>query len=176
MASGTHLLGVFDDGAAAARAITRLRDGGLEGLTAYGPAPNHDVEAALGEPVSPVRTFTLIGALLGCVSGFALPLLTVRDWPLITGGKALYSIPPFVVIAFELTILFGAIAGMLGFLTLSRLPRLPGLTRPATTLASDPRFSHDCFGVLIPCDDESQRDAARAALEAAGAVEIRSDE
>ena len=100
----------------------------------------------------------------------------MRDWPLITGGKALYSIPPFVVIAFELTILFGAIAGMLGFLTLSRLPRLPGLARPATTLASDPRFSHDCFGVLIPCDDESQREAARAALEAAGAVEIRSDE
>ena len=169
------MIGVFDDGTAAARAITRLRDGGIGGVTAYGPVPHHDVEAALAEPVSPVRTFTLVGALLGCASGFALPIATIRDWPLITGGKALYSIPPFVVIAFELTILFGALAGMLGFLTLSRLPRLPGLSRPATTLASDPRFSHDCFGVLVPCDGEAQSEAARAALEAAGALEIRSD-
>lgn len=175
MASGTHLIGVFSDGTTAAQAITRLRDDGLGGVTAYGPAPNHDIEAALDDPVSPVRTFTLVGALLGCASGFALPIATVYDWPLITGGKALYSIPPFVVIAFELTILFGALAGMLGFLTLSRLPRLPGLSRPPTTLASDPRFSHDCFGVLVPCDGEAQSDAARAALEAAGALEIRSD-
>ncbi len=175
MASSTHLLGVFDDGAAAARAISGLRDGGLSDLTAYGPAPHHDLEAALAEPVSPVRTFTLVGALLGCVTGFALPIATVWDWPLITGGKALYSIPPFVVIAFELTILFGAIAGMLGFLTLSGLPRLPVLTRPTTALASDPRFSHNRFGVLVPCGDEAQTGAARAALEAAGALEIRSD-
>ncbi len=175
MADTRYLLGVFDDGASAARAITRLRGGGLRGVTAYGPEPHHDVEAALGEPVSPIRTFTLVGALLGCATGFALPLLTVRDWPLITGGKALYSIPPFVVIAFELTILFGAIAGMLGFFTLSRLPRLPGLSRPATPLASDPRFLHDCFGVLVPCDGDAQGATARAALEAAGALEIRSD-
>ena len=175
MASGRHLLGVFDDGAAAARAITRLGDGGLVGVTAYAPAPHHDIEAALDEPVSPVRTFTLVGALLGCASGFALPIATVRDWPLITGGKALISIPPFVVIAFELTILFGALAGMLGFLTLSRLPRLPGLSRQPTGLVSDPRFSHDRFGVLVPCDSDAQADAARAALDAAGALEIRSD-
>ena len=175
MASVTHLLGVFDDGAAAARAILGLRDGGLGDVTAYGPTSHHDIEAALDEPVSPVRTFTLVGALLGCATGFALPIATVRDWPLITGGKALFSIPPLVVIAFELTILFGALAGMLGFLTLSRLPRLPGLSRPATILASDPRFSHDCFGVLVECDGEAQNDAARTALEAAGALEIRSD-
>ena len=174
MARSAHLLGLFDDGAAAARAITRLRAGGLHGVTAYGPAPHHDVDTALAAPVSPVRTFMLVGALLGCVTGFALPILTVRDWPLITGGKALYAIEPFVVIAFELTILFGAIAGMLGFLRLSRLPRFPW-SRPPTPLAGDPCFMHDCFGVLVACDNEAQTDAARATLEAEDAREIRAD-
>ncbi len=174
MTTSPHLLGLFDDGGAAARAITRLREHGLDRVTAYGPAPHHEVDAALAAPASPVRVFVLAGALLGCITGFALPILTVRDWPLITGGKALYALEPFVVIAFELTILFGALAGMLGFLTQSRLPHLPW-SRPATPLAGDPRFMHDRFGVLVACNDKSQTDAARAALEAENVLEIRTD-
>ena len=174
MTTSSHLLGLFDDGGAAARAITRLRDRGLHRVTAYGPAPHHEVDAALAAAVSPVRAFVLVGALLGCITGFALPLLTVRDWPLITGGKALYALEPFVVIAFELTILFGALAGMLGFLAQSRLPHFPW-SRPATPLAGDPCFMHDRFGVLVACRDDSQTDAARAALEAEDALEIRTD-
>ena len=56
----------------------------------------------MGARVSPVRLFTLVGALLGCTAGFSLPIYTVSAWPLITGGKPLFSIPAFVVIAFEL--------------------------------------------------------------------------
>ena len=132
--------------------------------------PDHTLEQLLGaRRVSPVRLFTLIGALLGCAAGFALPAYTVSAWPLVTGGKPLLSIPPSVVIAFELTILFGAIFGMLGFLLLARLPRL------ARAPLADPRFSNNCFGVEITCG-ESQAAAARALLADAGAIEVRTDD
>ena len=74
-----------------------------------------------------------------------------------------------MVIAFELTILFGAIFGMVGFLLLARVPRLK------RRHIGDPRFSKNCFGVEIMCE-ESQAAAARSVLADAGAIEVRTDE
>lgn len=164
-----RILGVYDEPAKAAVAVATAQDAGVTRVDAFSPAPDHTLEQLMRTRTSPVRTFTLAGALLGCTAGFALPIFTVSAWPLITGGKPLYSIPAFVVIAFELTILFGAIFGMLGFLMLAGLPRL---TRKPL---SDPRFSDNCFGVEITCDD-SQAAAARALLADAGAIEVRTDD
>ena len=113
-----------------------------------------------------LRLFVLIGGLVGCVTGFAFPIYTVLDWPMITGGKPLISIPPFVVIAFELTILFGAIGGMLSFLVLSGLPRLTGKRAP------DPRLTNDLTGISVTCKQAHVLEV-RACLEHHGASEIR---
>jgi hypothetical protein len=94
------------------------------------PIPVPGVEPILGLKPSPLRFFTLAGALAGLVAGFAFTIWTVNQWPLITGGKPLISIPPFVVIAFALTILLGATASLTGFLLLARLPSLRGLREP----------------------------------------------
>ncbi len=159
------LLGVFDDGSKAAAAIIAIQHDALGRVDVYSPTPSHAIDQALDIQVSPVRTFTLIGGLFGCIVGFALPIYTVLDWPLITGGKPLLSIPPFVVIAFELTILFGATFGLLGFLGLARLPN------PFRKRVSDPRFTNDKFGVLVTCD-AARVDAVRAHLLAAGCEEV----
>ena len=117
-------------------------------------------------PVSRVRLFTLIGGLTGTVSGFVLTIWSALQWGLVTGGKPIASIPPFVVIAFELTILFGGLATVLGMMLLARLPRLrqsPGY---------DPRFSNDRFGVAVRC--AAGRGASVAdVLRGAGAEEVR---
>jgi hypothetical protein len=47
----------------------------------------------------------------------------VLSWPIPVGGKPIVSLSAFVIIAFELTILFGALATFAGFLFASRLPR-----------------------------------------------------
>ncbi len=86
------------------------------------PFPMHEIEHILQLKESKLRFFTLFGALAGLLTGFALTMGTVADWPLITGGKPLMSIPAFLVIAFELTILFGAVSSFIGFLILARLP------------------------------------------------------
>ena len=164
-----RILGVFDEPAKAAVAVATAQDAGVTRVDAFSPAPDHTLEQLMGAPVSPVRMFTLVGAVLGCTAGFALPIFTVSAWPLITGGKPLISIPPFVVIAFELTILFGAIFGMTGFLLLAGLPRLK------RRHIGDPRFSNNCFGVEITCDEE-QAAAARSLLANAGAIEVRTDD
>jgi molybdopterin-containing oxidoreductase family membrane subunit len=161
-----HLLGIFDAGTKAAAAAEALRADRLGEVTAYAPTLDHRIDAALGPGKRPVRVFTLVGGLLGCLLGFAFPIYTVLDWPLITGGKPIVSIPPFVVIAFELTILFAALGTVLGFLISSGLPRL------RSGAPYDPRFSDDRWGVLVTCDT-GRADAARARLAAAGAEEVR---
>ena len=116
--------------------------------------------------MSPVRLFTLLGALTGTVSGFLLTIWSSMQWGLITGCKPVASVPPYVVIAFELTILFGGVATLIGLVTLGRLPRF----RPSP--AYDPRFSSDRFGVAVHCAPDRSA-SVRQILQTAGAEEVK---
>lgn len=169
MATTTEtVLGVFAHVDTTVRALETLHARGYPDVTVYTPVPVHEIEDVLerGRPVSKVRLFTLVGALTGTASGFLLTIWSAMKWGLITGGKPVASIPPFVVIAFELTILFGGLATVLGMLILGRLPRLT----PSPTY--DPRFSNDRFGVAVHCPP-GRGGAVREILSAAGAEEVR---
>ena len=166
MAERVEILGIYDRGKKAAVCAGAILDKGLGDVVTYSPVPDHALGQALRVRVSPVRLFVLIGGLIGCATGFIFPIYTVLDWPMITGGKPLISIPPFVVIAFELTILFAAVGGVAGFLLLSRLPRMRGQRAP------DRRFTNDMTGVSITCTPEQVAEV-RACLEHTGASEIR---
>jgi hypothetical protein len=94
------------------------------------PFPVHEALELLKTPVSPLKYFTFTGAFAGFLGGFALTIWTNLEWPIITGGKPIIALPPFLVIAFELTILLGAIASLLGFLHLTRLPAPKHILEP----------------------------------------------
>ena len=162
------ILGVFAHVDTTVRALEELKAKGYHDLTVYTPVPVHEIEDVIerDRPVSPVRLFTLIGGLTGTISGFALTIWSALEWGLITGGKPIVSIPPFVVIAFELTILFGGVATLIGLVTLGRLPRF----KP--TAAYDPRFSSDRFGVAVHCAPDRAA-SVRQILQATGAEEIK---
>jgi hypothetical protein len=163
------MLGVFDALDSAVDAVQRLRKAKAGKLTVFSPMPSHDLEHALHPPQSAVRLFTLVGGLTGTATGFALPTWTSMDWPLVTGGKPIISMPAWVIIGFELTILFGALSTVAGMLILARLPNRKPL------IVYDPSFSSDRFGVQI--DTLSGREEeARAILSSAGALEIREAE
>jgi len=176
-----HVLGIFDAASKAAAAAATLRaarlDRAIADVSVYAPTFDHGIDAALGGGKSPVRVYTLIGGLIGCVLGFAFPIYTVLEWPLITGGKAIISIPPFVVIAFELTILTGALMTVVGFLLSSGLPRVRrrGGSNASSGALYDRRFSDDRWGVLVTCAADRAA-AVRAQLEHDGAEEVRSGE
>jgi hypothetical protein len=150
---------------AAVDAIRALRAMGQRNLVVFSPAPNHEIEEALNHRVSPVRLFTLIGGLSGCTAGFAMTIWMSYDWPVVAGGKAIASIPPYVVIAFELTILLGALITVAAVALFSVLMGKPGI-------AYDPRFSDDQIGIFVPVSGE-QRAGVEQLLRSAGAVEVR---
>ena len=163
--SQVSMLAVFRDGSSAARAALAVRTQGLGEVVTFSPTPDHAILGALRRDVSPVRLFTLVGAVVGCLLGIALPAYTMLDWPLITGGKPTISIPPLVVISFEVTMLLGALGAVAGFLLLSGLPAF------APPASYDSRFSEDRFGVLVTCESD-QTDVIRACLHESGAEEL----
>jgi hypothetical protein len=55
---------------------------------------------------------TFPGALVGLLSGVALTVGTSLAWPLVTGGKPIVSVPPFVIVTFELTVLIGSLTNL----------------------------------------------------------------
>jgi hypothetical protein len=150
---------------AAADAIRALRAKGLRNMVVYTAAPNHEIEEALEHRVSPVRLFTLIGGLTGCTAGFAMTIWMSYDWPLVVGGKPIASIPPYVVIAFELTILLGALSTVAAVGLFSVLMGKRGI-------AYDPRFSDDQIGIFVPAGSD-QIGPVEQLLRSAGAVEVR---
>ncbi len=157
--------GFFTDEAGCARGVAALRSAGFGKPYVFAPFASEAILAALGGARSPVRLWVLLGGLVGCASGFALAIGLSAEYPHVTAGMPIVSIPPFVIIAFELTILCSALSGLLGFLVHGRFPRfdpLPGYSQ---------LFSNDRFGVVIDCTaGESER--ADALLSGAGAVEV----
>ena len=159
------VLGVFAEVDSAVEAIENLRAAGLQRIVTFSPMPSHDLEHALHPPASPVRLFTLVGGLTGAATGFALPTWTSLDWPLVTGGKPIIAIPPMVIIAFELTILFAALSTVAGLFINARLPRA------RRQVIYDPSFSAGNFGVFVSADGNAAK--ARDIMLQAGATSVR---
>jgi hypothetical protein len=129
----------FEDEHAFLEKLRELVDQGTptDRLAVITPVPVPETEEILEMKRSPLRFFTLAGALTGLGAGFALTIFTVLDWPIITGGKPLISIPPFIVIAFALTILLGSLASFAGFLILGKMPSVSNIREP---IEHDNRF------------------------------------
>ena len=172
MAATTEtVLGVFAHVDTTVRALEELRAKGYHDLTVYTPVPVHEIEDVLerDRPVSRVRIFALLGGLVGLASAWILTAWTSLQWNLFVGGKPPIGLPvspPYIVIMFELMVLFGGVATVIGMIVLGRLPRL----RQSSSF--DPRFTNDRFGVAVHCAP-ARGPSVRDILRAAGADEVR---
>lgn len=147
-------------------AIEKLRKAGFDEITAYTPYPEHHIEHALGYGQSPVRVWTLVGGLSGTAAGFAFTIFTSVDWPLVVGGKPIVGIPAYIPIAFEMTVLFGALSTVIGLFILSKIPNV----KPSVVY--DPEFSAGRYGVYVQADGSRLEDA-RKIMEAEEPIEMR---
>lgn len=145
--------------------IRSLRGKGHTDLVVYTPTPRHEIADAMEDKPSPVRRFTLLGALIGCTFGYVFASYTSLDWILPTSGKAIVSPQAFTVIAFELTILLGSICTIIGIIIFARLFR-------KRNLPYDERFTDDKFGIFLPCPQSEYEEMARI-LRDHGAEEIK---
>lgn len=149
-------------------AIYDLKKAGYTDMSVMSPTPRHEVEELIygGEP-SPVRWFTLFGGMFGGSMGFSLASMTHANWPMIIpGGKPLVSVPPFMVITFEATILWASLCTLVGLLLFCRLPA------KLHAIYDDPRFTSDCFGIIFERLGAADEMKVKSILSHAGALEV----
>jgi molybdopterin-containing oxidoreductase family membrane subunit len=142
-------------------AVRRLRETQVDDLDVLTPVPDEELLEAVAKRPSPVGFLTLAGGLFGMAFGFAGAALTHLQMGLITGGKPVVSVPPFIIVAFEMTVLSGALATLAGVVLLCRLPRL------RLSIHYDPRASEDHY-VLVVRASADRAEVAAGLLKAAG--------
>jgi hypothetical protein len=162
------VLGVFQHLDAAVDAIEDLKQQKFREITVYTPTPRHELEHAVHPPTSPVRRYTLVGAILGCSFGYWIAIWASDYWPLVVGGKAIASWIPYTIFGFEVMVLVGALSTVAGLFISARVPRL------STVVGYDPRFSHGDYGVFVETAPE-QVQSAEQLLRRHGAVEVRGE-
>jgi len=166
------LLAEFGSEEELVEAARKVRDAGYSRTDAYTPFPSHDVIEALGVKRSKVPLIVLLGGMLGAFTGYGLQYwVSAIDYPLNIGGRPFNSWVSFIVVTFELTILFASISGVLGMFALNKLPE------PYHPVFNVPEFkyaSRDGFFLLIESKDEKFDPAqTRELLEGLSAVIVR---
>ena len=127
-----------------------LRDGaarayaqGYRRMDAYSPFPVEGLAEAVGFRRTRLPLLVLLGGILGGAAGFYLQYwVSVIEYPLVVGGKALNSWPAFIPVTFELTVLAASLTAVLGMLALNGLPKPyhPVFNVEQFALASRDRF------------------------------------
>ncbi len=161
------VIGSFETAEGAFGAVSELRQAGFTDAVLYSPVNSEELEIKPSQTNGRLGFLAFGGAATGAALGLLLTIHTSTQWPLMTGGQPIVSLPPFFIITFELTILFGVLATLLGLfwgIHRSKLDRK----------FYDPRFSVDRFGVYVRCG-EDRAEAAQRLLSTAGAEEVRNE-
>ena len=159
------MLAVFSNAGRLLEAVQLGCAAGFPRMETFSPVRIERLDELMRQPKSPVRLFTLAGAIAGLIGGFALAIGTAKVNSLVVGGKPVVSPIPFCVIGFEGTILLGSLANLAGLVIYGRL------FKTATSEHYDRRFSRDKFGLLIACLPE-QVETVQALLAPAAPEEI----
>ncbi len=162
------IAGIFLDEDTVVNAARKVRESGFSKFDAISPYPIHAMEAACGIKRSPIPYVTFVAGVVGLLAGLALSYYTsVIDWPINVGGKPLFSLPAFIPIIFELTVLFAALSSVGAFFYLCGMPKVdpPVIDKDLTC--------HK-FAIFIP-ENETGYNSERVEkmLTELGAVEIK---
>jgi hypothetical protein len=165
------MIGEFTTAAAVLHAAEKVRDAGFRQWDVFTPFPVHGMDRAMGLRNSKVGWFAFLGGVAGYTSGMLMIwFMNALDYPIVIGGKPMFSPHSAFPPSYELTILFGAFGSLLGMLFLNRLPRLHH------PLLKHKRFSlvtHDRFFVVIESGDPRYSETeTRKLLEEAGSQNI----
>lgn len=115
-----YLVGIFKDEDVLLEAVPQIREKGVKIEEVYSPFPVHGLDDALGYRRSrlPIAAF-MFGITGTCLALFTQVWMLGFDWPMIIGGKNHASLPPFVPVTFEFTVLCSAFGMVFTFLIVS---------------------------------------------------------
>ena len=126
----------FDSPSALVAATRAAHDKGYRKVDAYSPFPIEELNDVLHLHRNKLPLIVLLGGITGGITAYLMQYyITVWDFPINIGGRPLHSWPSYIIITFELTVLFAAISCVLGLLALCGLPM------PYHPMFNVPRFA-----------------------------------
>jgi hypothetical protein len=168
----TVIVGLFEGVETAARASRALKGLSLPAgsVTTLSAVPLPD-GAVVTDP-EPVRfpRIVIAGWFVGAAAGLGLTLATYMLYPLVTGGKAIVSVPPTLIITYEVAML-GALLG-----TLFGSGREMGLLRFPPKVIHDPRIHDGKIALCARVEGDEQARRTIEAMKEAGGTEVRAEE
>jgi hypothetical protein len=164
------IVGSFDDEAVLFSAVKKVRKTGYKIHDVYTPFPIHGLDKVMGLRDTSLHTAGFIYAITGTATalGFISWALTY-DWPLNFGGKPFFSLPAWIPITFELTVLFSAVGMVLTFCYLCQLA--PFVKKDHFSLKS----TDDLFVLAFDCTEKTNETEAVAFLQSLGAKDVKVD-
>ena len=139
--------GIWSDEHKMIEAARQTRAAGFKKFDAISPFPLHGIDEAIGLKMSWIPWVTFFMGLSGCLFGLWFTWwASAENWPLIVGGKPMWSLPAFIPVIFELTILFAALSSVGALIYICGMPKL----NPPVI---DPALSSHKFAIFVPEDD-----------------------
>lgn len=167
MAIKKFVVGNFYDEAVLFPAVKQVRKQGYKIHDVYTPFPIHGLDAAMGLRDTSLHTAGFIYAITGTTVAVSfITWVLTTDWPLNIGGKPFFSLPAWIPITFELTVLFSAVGMVLTFCYLCQLA--PFVKKDHFHL----RATDDTFVMAIECTDKTNEAEVQQFLESMGAAEV----
>ncbi len=165
------LIAEFDSPAAVLRAAEKVRDAGFRRWDVFSPFPVHGLDKVMGFKNSLVGWFALVfggGAFIG--SMLMIWFMNDFDYPIMVGGKPMFSAPQALVPSYILLVLASAVGAFVGMVALNRCPRLyhPLFKNNRFAMASRDKF----FLVIETSDPKFSEIETRALLESAGSTHL----
>ncbi|HEX2710162.1 MAG TPA: quinol:electron acceptor oxidoreductase subunit ActD, partial [Candidatus Deferrimicrobium sp.] len=168
----TVIVGLFEGVETAARAGRALKELSLPAgsVTTISAVPLPD--GAVVTDTAPIRfpKIVIAGWFVGAAAGLGLTLATYMLYPLVTGGKTIVSVPPTLIITYEVAML-GALLG-----TLFGSGREMGLLRFPPKMIHDPRIHDGKIALCARVDGDEQARRTIEAMREAGGIEVRAEE
>ncbi len=158
--------GLYDDEEILLKAVKQANSDHLDIDDVYSPFPVHGLDPLLGLAESRLHIAGFVYGMLGTLTAFlGMSWIFTKDWPVIFGGKPYWSVPAFIPIVFELTVLFACVGMVITFYIVCGLG--PGVTNDYL----DPRITDDKFCIAF---DKSKVDVSKveAFFQSTGASEV----
>jgi hypothetical protein len=145
------MMAEFETPAELLAATRRAYTEGYRRMDAYSPFPVHGLDKALGLGKDRVALVCLVGGILGGLGAYGLQWwINSVAYPLNVGGRPFHSWPSFIIVTFEMTVLFAGIAAFVGMLAMNGLP-MPN--HPVFNVDRFAGASRDRFFLCIEADD-----------------------
>ena len=168
MSGKNYIVGIYDHEDEVKSAVKSIRDGGAKIHEVYSPYAIHGMDDLLGYKMSRLPKASFLFGMTGTILAFGtLWTMMGIDWPMIIGGKNFASVPPFIPVTFEFTVLLAAFGMVFTFFIVSNL-------KPwARPQIFDKRITNDKFAIVIDLDRNKLSQAeVKSLLQGTGAEEI----